>query len=372
MSIVVPNFARTTLRSAIVPSSLQLPLAPGGGAYFAIGTGNYLYATIEDGQSVEIVKFTNTGIIVNDTITVQRGQDGTTAKSFPAGACVKVAWNVQQIEDLINQTFIELFNSSVLPPNTIEVDDEPDVAPPANVIYAIWIAQKQFWYWNGSSWIEIGNPRQGVLAGTGDPSGTPDNTIAFYVDLDTGALWYYTNLGAWMQIAGGANNSEEYWVRSAIGTSLYELASDSQIELGVISVTDRYRSYPNGVPADTILQTQVHGGSPRTTLLEDAAMEVWVSVKGDFGSDPVPDAVIELVISNSYSAELFGNASPVDPDFNPDIVISATTGVLTWPAGTYFDGNVVYSRKGACPTWPDFRIQQVAYGFHVVEAGVGP
>jgi hypothetical protein len=369
--IVIPNFARTTLRSAITPSSLQLPLATGGGAYFAIGTGNYVYLTIEDGQSVEIVKFTNTGVIVNDTITVERAQDGTTAKAFPAGACVKVAWNVAQMYAYINQIFIDLFDSSILPPNTIEVDSPPVVPPPPNVIYAIWYLQRQFWYWNGTSWIEIGNPRYGTLAGSGDPSGTPDNVVSYYVDLDTGNLWYWTG-SAWMTVASGQNNTEEYWVRSALGTDLYILPSDSQIELGAITVTDRYRTYPNGVAANTILQTQIHGGSPRTTLLEDAAMEVSISVKGDFGSDPVPDAVMALVISNSYDSSLYGNGFAVDPDFNPDITISATTGVLTWPAGTYFDGNLLYSRKGAGPTWPNFHIQQVSYAFHVVEAGVGP
>jgi hypothetical protein len=98
---------------------------------------------------------------------------------------------------------------------------------------------------------------------------------------------------------------------------------------------------------------------------------VTVSLRGNFGSNPVPEAVMELVISNSYDSSLFGNASPVDPDFAPDIVISATTGVLTWPAGTYFDGTLVYSQKGAGP-WDPFNIIQVNTAFHVVEAGVGP
>ncbi len=369
MSIVVPNFARTTLRAAITPSSTQLLLASGGGAYFAIGAGNYVYLTVEDGNSVEIMKFTNTGIIVNDTITVLRAQDGTTAKSFPAGACVKVAWNVQQVQDLITQTFIDLFDSSVIPPNTIEVVSTPAAAPPANVIYAINILQHQFWYWNGVSWIEIGNPRMGVLAGTTDPSGTPDNVVAFYVNTTNGELWYWTG-SAWLSIAGGQGSTEEYWVRSALG-ALYVLPSDDQVDLSVINVIDRYRTYPNGVAGDTILQIIVHAGEPQMTLLEDAALRIDVSIKGNFGSNPVPEAVIELVIANSYDSELFGNSSPVDPDFSPDIVISATSGVLTWPAGTYFDGSVVYSQKGAGP-WDDFNIVQVAIGFHVIEAGVGP
>lgn len=368
--LVVPNFARTTLRAAITPASLSLPLAAGGGAYFNIGTGNYVFITVEDGQSVEVMKFTNAGIIVNDTITVERAQDGTTAKSFPAGACVKVAWNVAQIQNLITQTFIDLFDSSVIPPNTIEVSSTPMAAPPANVIYAIDYLQRQFWYWNGTSWIEIGNPRYSVLMGSGDPSGTPDNIVTFYVNEDNGQLWFWTG-ATWMLIAGGAGTTEEYWVRTALGNDLYILPSNNQIELGAITVVDRYRTYPNGVAANTILETQIHGGQPRTTLLEDAALNVWVSVRGDFGSDPVPEAVMELVISNSFNGQLFGNASPIDPDFSPDIVISATTGVMTWPAGTYFDGNLVYSEKGSGP-WANFHVQEVEIGFHVVEAGVGP
>ncbi|MEO6122406.1 MAG: hypothetical protein ABIR32_01755, partial [Ilumatobacteraceae bacterium] len=80
-----------------------------------------MYITVEDGSSVEIMKYTNAGIIVNDTITVERGQDGTTAKSFPAGACVKAAWNVAQVQGLVTQTFIDLFDSSAIPPNTVQV-----------------------------------------------------------------------------------------------------------------------------------------------------------------------------------------------------------------------------------------------------------
>lgn len=370
--LVVPNFAQTTLRAAIAPGDTSLQLASGGGAYFAIGTGNYVYLTLLDGASVEVVKFTNSGIIVSDTLTgIERGQDNTTAKAFPAGTCVKVAWNVAQIQDLVNQTFVDLFDSSAIPPNTVVVNDSPPASPPpANVIYAINTSEHQFWYWNGISWIEIGNARSGVLAGSGDPAGTPGNIVAFYVNTDNGQLWYWTS-STWMLIAGGAGTTEEYWVRSALGTDLYILPSDTQIELGAVTVVDRYRTYPNGVAANTILQTQIHGGNPRTTLLEDAALEVLVSIRGDFGSDPVPDAVMELVISNSYDGELFGNSSPVDPDFSPDIVIQASTGVITWPAGTYFDGNLVYSRKGAGP-WPNFHLQQLSYEFHVIEAGVGP
>jgi hypothetical protein len=367
MSIVIPNFARTTLRAAITPASTQLLLAAGTGAYFNIGSGNYLYATIEDGNQVEIVLYNCTGVVVNDTITVLRGQDGTSAKAFPAGACVKVAWNVQQVEDLVTQTFISLFDSTNLPPNTTQVTDVPAAPPEPNVIYAIWITEHRFWYWTGASWIEIGNPRDSVLAGSGDPSGTPATNVAFYVNTDTGELWYWTG-SAWMSVAGGNTSTEEYWNRGASG-NLYSLVPESQVELGVINMIDRYRTYPNGVAANTILQVIDQGGNPRTTLLENAALEITVSVLLGFFSVPVSNAVFNLVISNSENDLLFGNAFTVDVDFAPDISINVSTGVMPWSAGTYFDGNLVYSEVGAGP-WNTATIKQVHTVFHVVEAGI--
>lgn len=370
MAIVVPNFARTTLRAPITPSSTVLQLAAGGGAYFAIGTGNYVYLTVEDGNSVEIMIFTNTGVIVNDEITVTRGQDGTTPKSFPAGACVKVAWNVGQLQALVNQTFYTLFNTDALPPNTIQVVAVPVAPPPNNVIYAVFIAEQRFWYWSGSAWVELGNAGACVLAGTTDPSGSPGNVAKFYVNTTTGELFYWTG-SAWLSIAGAAGSTEEYWVRGANGGTLYTLNANQQVELGVIATTDRYRTYPGGVPANTILAVQDQGGSPRTTLLDDAAMDVWVTIRGTFAPNAAPEAVMNMVISNSYSSELFGNQANVDTGYLPDITLSASTGVLTWPAGTYFDGNLVYTLLGGGPS-PDFIINQVNIGFHVVEAGVGP
>jgi hypothetical protein len=389
--LVVPNFARTTLRASITPASTQLMLAIGGGAYFEIGSGNHMYVTIEDGQSVEIVKYTNTGPVVNDAITVERGQDGTTAKAFPAGACVKVAWNVAQVTELVEETYINLFNSSVLPPNTIQINSAPPTAPPpANVIYAVYVSQKQFWYWNGSYWTEIGNPRNGVLAGHGDPSGAPGNIVAFYVDLDNGALWYWG--GSWIHVAGGGGiggPSEEYWVRSNFGETppLYALypndtgsggTNTGQIELGVIPMplTPRYRVYPNGIEDNTVLKIERHDGFDRMTLKRDAAMEITCSVRGVFplnnpGSVPPAyvKATLQLAITNSFNHEFFGN-SITTADFVATPQINVSTGVLTWPAETYFDGNLIYDPIAGSLVLGPFNIVQMTYAFHVVEADV--
>jgi hypothetical protein len=110
------------------------------------------------------------------------------------------------------------------------------------VIYAVWYLQHRIWYWNGTSWIELGNINQGLLSGSGDPSGTPNGNVAFYVDTDTAALWYWDG-SAWMRISG-QGSTDEFWVRGAM-VRLYILPSENQVELGVINMTNRYRTYPN-------------------------------------------------------------------------------------------------------------------------------
>jgi hypothetical protein len=81
MSVKVTNNAASALSANITNSETTIALATGQGDRFpTLGAGDYFYATIIDtaGQ-LEIVKVTaRTG----DSLTVVRGQDGTTAKAF--------------------------------------------------------------------------------------------------------------------------------------------------------------------------------------------------------------------------------------------------------------------------------------------------
>lgn len=375
--LVVPNFARTTLRASVAPSNTQLALAFGGGSYFEIGAGNYMYITVEDGQSVEIMRYVCNGPVVNDMINVVRGEDGTTPKAFPAGACVKVAWNVAQMMELMNQTFISIFNSTVLPPNTVKVQSVPTAPPALNVYYAIWVEQKRFWYWDGIKWTEIGNARESVLAGYGPPSGAPAGVVNFYVDLNSGAMYYWTG-AAWLQVSGqAAISSEEYWVRSGKGLA-FPIQKDAVTNpLGNVPAAERYRRFPNNVSANSNLELQRHDGFDRVTLKHSpAAVSLTITVRGSFdatgagaGSITPARCDVSLVLTNSTSGEQWGNSANVPAGFRPNVVISVSTDVLTFVAGTYFDGNITYG--GDAGSVQIFYVHQISYTYHVVESGAG-
>lgn len=81
-------------------SAKDSTLAVRDGALFEPNNGDHYYATIYNGNTREVVKVTRRD---GNTLTVDRGQDGTSATSFPSGACVKVEWNPQQLCEFIKQ-----------------------------------------------------------------------------------------------------------------------------------------------------------------------------------------------------------------------------------------------------------------------------
>jgi hypothetical protein len=78
------NNASATLAASINSAVTTITLAAGTGSVFpSTAGGDYFYATLVDSSNnLEIVKVTNRSV---DNLTVVRGQDGTTAKSFVAG-----------------------------------------------------------------------------------------------------------------------------------------------------------------------------------------------------------------------------------------------------------------------------------------------
>lgn len=85
MGVLVSNNAYSTLGSAITsPSATSISLAAGTGSRFPSPTGgDYFFATIiNTSNQTEIVKVTARS---TDTLTVVRGQDGSTASTFSVG-----------------------------------------------------------------------------------------------------------------------------------------------------------------------------------------------------------------------------------------------------------------------------------------------
>lgn len=84
MPIKFTNNASSTLASSISSTATTITLASGGGALFpSLGASDYFYATLVDSSNnLEIVKVTAR---VGDTMTVVRGQDGTTSRAYVGG-----------------------------------------------------------------------------------------------------------------------------------------------------------------------------------------------------------------------------------------------------------------------------------------------
>lgn len=81
MAAKVTNNAYGTLSAGITNVATTLTLNSGEGARFpALGAGDYFYATLVDtSNNLEIIKVTARSV---DSMTIVRGQDGTTAKAY--------------------------------------------------------------------------------------------------------------------------------------------------------------------------------------------------------------------------------------------------------------------------------------------------
>lgn len=98
IGIKFSNFAFSTLAVGCNTTATSLALATGTGAKFpTLAAGEYFYATLENASlNREVVKVTAR---VTDTITVVRGQDNTTARSWNAGDSIALRLNAGALDD---------------------------------------------------------------------------------------------------------------------------------------------------------------------------------------------------------------------------------------------------------------------------------
>ena len=84
MGVLVKNNAYSTLSAGITSGATSITLSAGTGSRFpTVGASDYFFATlIDSSNNLEIVKVTARS---SDTLTVVRGQDGTTARAYTAG-----------------------------------------------------------------------------------------------------------------------------------------------------------------------------------------------------------------------------------------------------------------------------------------------
>lgn len=88
----------TKLSSAITAKDTELKLPIGDGSKFTLNGDNHFYMTIRNGGVREVVKVVARR---GDTLTVERGQDNTTARSFGKDACMCVEWNPAQLCEFV-------------------------------------------------------------------------------------------------------------------------------------------------------------------------------------------------------------------------------------------------------------------------------
>jgi hypothetical protein len=108
MVVKLKNNARGFLASAITASSTQLILTTGSGAAFpALGPSETFYATLVSADNqFEIVNVTARS---GDTLTVQRGAEGTTPRAFNPGSLVELRVTVGNLGEVDSQKSGYLF-----------------------------------------------------------------------------------------------------------------------------------------------------------------------------------------------------------------------------------------------------------------------
>lgn len=86
MSYKSRNFAKTTLATAITTESDSITVATGTGSRFpTLAPGEFTMVVLQDAAGKEVVKAT---AVAGDVLTVERAQEGSTARAFDVGAIV--------------------------------------------------------------------------------------------------------------------------------------------------------------------------------------------------------------------------------------------------------------------------------------------
>lgn len=114
MSVKFSNNFSTSLSSAINTTTTSISLVDASGMP-TIGANDYAYVTLDtdtDSATIEVVKVTG---VSSNTLTVVRGQDGTTASSFSAGTKVELRVTAAALDDIstaANGTTFTVFGRS--------------------------------------------------------------------------------------------------------------------------------------------------------------------------------------------------------------------------------------------------------------------
>lgn len=111
MAVLYSNNAASTLAASITNAGTTLSVASGQGALFPAVSGGYFYATLTNSSgAIEIVKVTAR---TTDTMTIVRGQDGTTAVAWSAGDRFELRITKAMLDDFKLDTQSGITSSNV-------------------------------------------------------------------------------------------------------------------------------------------------------------------------------------------------------------------------------------------------------------------
>ena len=249
MGVQIKNNAYSTLLAGITSTATTINVAVGEGAHFpsaSVASGNYFYATIIDtSNNLEVVKVTDRS---NDTLTVARGQDGTTARSFALGDRIELRVTAALLGDL--------------PIRTINEDDIDDGAVVSSKLAASGVSAGQFGG-NGLTPRITVNSKGLVTAITEDAAVVDRQIFTGDVGGATGTnfTWTKPNKGTYALIqmwGGGAGGSRQ----AANGTQAHGGGGGGYLEK-IILLAD----LPNSSYSGTVGQ----GGAGKTSANGDGA-----------------------------------------------------------------------------------------------------
>jgi hypothetical protein len=114
MAYLYKNNAVATFANPVGMSDTTVTLTTGQGARFPTITGtDTFYVTFSDAASKSILEIALCTAITGDTLTVTRGQDGTTPNAYLAGDDCSLRLNAAVIMDYASKTFGAAFSAPI-------------------------------------------------------------------------------------------------------------------------------------------------------------------------------------------------------------------------------------------------------------------
>ncbi len=243
MGILFKNNAESTLATAISASDLGLAVASGEGALFpSLSGGNYFYMTIESaGGAYEIVKVTARS---SDSMTIVRAQEGTTARTFTAGATCELR--------ITNQGLLDKIAEGDLSANSVTFDKLETVAASrilgsilggdvselttTQALDFVGSTRGQVLYRGASAWLPLAVGTAGQLLQTGGAGADPSWATGIPVtDGDKGSITVSSSGTVWtlddaaVSLAKMANLSQYSLIgRSSSGSGVPQAITTSQ------------------------------------------------------------------------------------------------------------------------------------------------